>query len=129
MTQLHTQIVEIEKALLDPDSMMSAEEKRVAEKELTKIRGEADAEVANIKEVLKTRLALVDQGIKTMSKMDHSEKVDKVELSMSRNRYNAATEEYEQARDLYREVKLQQQEQHAILKMPFSPVTIFERAR
>ncbi|MGC6426351.1 MAG: hypothetical protein ACON5H_05070 [Akkermansiaceae bacterium] len=42
--------------------------------------------------------------------------------------YNLAKEEYKQAHDLYKEMKLQQQEQRIILRN-YSPVTIHERAK
>ena len=45
---------------------------------------------------------------------------------MRQHNYNVAKDEYEQARDLLREMKTQQQEQRELLKMPRKAVTRHE---
>ena len=52
-----------------------------------------------------------------------------VELSLKQHNYNQAKEDYEQTRDMLREMKIKQQEARLLLKMPKTPVTIHERAK
>ena len=87
---------------------------------------DAREEVENLRDVLRTRLALVDQQVNKMSEMVDEKQGETVELSMQQHKYNSAKEEYEQARDLYREMKLQQQEQRVMLRMPRTPITLHE---
>lgn len=52
-----------------------------------------------------------------------------VELSLKQLIYNQAKKDYEQSRDMFREMKIKQQEARVLLKMPRSPVTLHERAK
>ncbi|MGC6425856.1 MAG: polysaccharide biosynthesis tyrosine autokinase [Akkermansiaceae bacterium] len=87
---------------------------------------DAREEVENLRDVLRTRLALVNQQVEKMREMVDVKQKDTVELSMQQHKYNSAKEEYEQSRDLYREMKLQQQEQRVLLRMPRTPITLHE---
>lgn len=90
------------------------------------LMADAREEVENLRDVLRTRLALVVQQVDKMSEMVDVKQRDTVELSMQQHKYNSAKEEYEQARDLHREMKLQQQEQRVLLRMPRTPITLHE---
>jgi capsular exopolysaccharide synthesis family protein len=87
---------------------------------------DAKKEVISLKEVLNTRLLLVDRQVEKMREVVEDKKGITVDLSMRQHKYNSAKEEYEQARDLYREMKLQQQEQRILLRMPRNPITLHE---
>ncbi|MGJ8695441.1 MAG: GumC family protein [Verrucomicrobiaceae bacterium] len=87
---------------------------------------DAEKEVTSLKEVLNTRLNLVDRQVERMREMVKVKKDDTVDLSMQQHQYNSAKEEYEQARDLLRAMKIQQQEQRVLLRMPRTPITLHE---
>ncbi len=89
----------------------------------------AGMEVLVLKEVLKTRINLVDKQIEKMKQIAQDKGDQSVDLSMRQHQYNIAKEEYEQARLMYREMSAKQQEQRVLLKMPRTPVTIHESAK
>lgn len=84
----------------------------------------ARAEVVTLKQVLKTKLQLVERQVERMREIVDEKQDATVELSLKQHNYNQAKEDYEQARDLYREMKIKQQEARVLLKMPRTPVTI-----
>ena len=94
---------------------------------ISRLKNGAYQEVDVLKEVLTARLKLVNQQIEKMEDIVR-EKGDG-DLTIQQEKYNTAKEEYEQARDLYREMKLQQQEQRVFLNMPRTPVTLHERTK
>ncbi|MDB4506706.1 hypothetical protein N9055_00620 [Akkermansiaceae bacterium] len=51
-----------------------------------------------------------------------------VSVSMQQHEYNSAKDYYEQARDLLRAIKIQQQELRVLRKMPRNPITIHRAA-
>lgn len=85
--------------------------------------------VVSLKDVLRTRLTLVNNRVTKMEEMVGVKKEETVDLSMQQHKYNSAREEYEQTRALYREMKLQQQEQRVLLRMPRNPITLHELPR
>lgn len=93
---------------------------------ISNLMADAREEVVNLRSVLRTRMILVDQQVAKMREMVDQKQQDTVELSMQQHQYNSAKEEYEQARDLYRDMKLQQQEQRVLLRMPRTPITLHE---
>lgn len=129
VTGLHVRILGTENQLLKSGSTVSDQEKQALETKLSALKKKAAEEVVNLREVIRTRLALVDQQAAKMKEMVENKMADTVDLSMAQHQYNSAKDEYEQARDLYREMKLQQQEQRILLKMPRTPVTLHERAK
>ena len=90
------------------------------------LMADARKAVVTLKEVLNTRLNLVDSQVAKMEDMVGEKKNQTVDLSMQQHKYNSAKDEYEQARALYREMKLQQQEQRVLLRMPRNPITLHE---
>ncbi|MDA7622121.1 polysaccharide biosynthesis tyrosine autokinase, partial [bacterium] len=100
----------------------------------TKLRAEgalknAGKEVVSLKEVLETRLNLVDKQVEKMKQMVREKKDGTVDLSMRQHQYNSAKEEYEQSRMMYREMSVKQQQQRVLLKMPRTPITLHERPK
>jgi len=89
----------------------------------------AGKEVVSLKEVLETRLNLVDKQVEKMEQMVREKKDGTVDLSMRQHQYNSAKEEYEQSRMMYREMSVKQQQQRVLLKMPRTPITLHERAK
>ena len=87
----------------------------------------AGKEVVSLKEVLETRLNLVDKQVERMEQMVREKKDGTVDLSMQQHQYTTAKEEYEQSRMMYREMSVKQQEQRVLLKMPRSPITLHEK--
>ena len=59
-----------------------------------------------------------------MKKMVDNAATRTLDLSMQQHKYNTAKEEYEQARLIYREMKIKQQEARSLLKRPHQPVII-----
>lgn len=88
----------------------------------------AQKEVLVLKANLKTNLELVKRQVGKMSQMVDERAKGAIDLSLKENQYNLAKEAYEQSRALLREMKVQQQETRALLKMPRDPVTIHEQA-
>lgn len=100
----------------------------------TKLRADgalknAGKEVVSLKEVLETRLNLVDKQVEKMKQMVREKKDGTVDLSMRQHQYNSAKEEYEQSRMMYREMSVKQQQQRVLLKMPRTPITLHERPK
>jgi capsular exopolysaccharide synthesis family protein len=89
----------------------------------------AGKEVVSLKEVLETRLNLVDKQVEKMKQMVREKKDGTVDLSMRQHQYNSAKEEYEQSRMMYREMSVKQQQQRVLLKMPRTPITLHERPK
>jgi succinoglycan biosynthesis transport protein ExoP len=89
----------------------------------------ARSEVVTLKKVLETKLTLVDRQVEKMAEIVDNKQDLTVELSLKQHNYNQAKEEYEQARMLYREMKIKQQEARVILKMPKTPITIHEKPK
>ncbi|MGJ8697816.1 MAG: hypothetical protein ACSHYF_15975 [Verrucomicrobiaceae bacterium] len=85
---------------------------------------DASREVTTLKEILNTRLTLIDRQVERMREMVQDKKDNTVDLSMQQHQYNSAKEEYEQARNLLREMKIQQQEARVQIRMPRTPLTI-----
>ena len=67
----------------------------------------AAKEVESLKEVLETRLSLVDKQVGKMKEMVREKKDGTVDLSMRQHQFNSAKEEYEQSRNKLREMKLE----------------------
>lgn len=102
---------------------------KALDQKIITLKNEADQAVVTLMDVLRTRLTLVNNRIEKMKEMVSGKQSKPVELTMQQEKYNLAKEEYEQARDLYKEMKLQQQEQRVFLKMPRTPVTLHEAAK
>ena len=85
--------------------------------------GDAKKALIFFKDVLNTRLNLVDRQVEQMKETILNKKEIALDLAMRQHKYNSAKEEYEQSRDLQREMKLQQAKQRALLKMPRQAVT------
>ena len=128
VTELHRTALE-KNQLLSPESSLTEQEKRALELEVAALKKKTKEETHKLNDVLKARLELVDKQIERLSKMNLEAKTFSADLSMRQHKYNSVREEYDQARDLHREMKLQQQEQRVLLRMPRSPVTIHERAK
>jgi len=90
------------------------------------LMGNAKKAVISLKEVLNNRLNLVDRQVERMKETILNKKEISLERAMRQHEYNSAREEYEQSRNLLREMKIQQQEQRALLKMPRQAVTRHE---
>lgn len=95
-------------------------DRQAAEQALEQARNEA----VTLKEVLDTKLKLVDRQIEKMRETVSSKQDNTVDLSLKQHQYNQAKEAYEQARDMYREMKIKQQESRVMFKMPRTPITI-----
>jgi len=87
---------------------------------------DAEGAVTSLKDVLNTKINLIDRQVERMEETVLKKKDDTVDLSMRQHDYNSARDEYEQARDLYRQMKIQQQEQRVLLRMPRTPITRHE---
>ena len=87
------------------------------------LMGDAKKALIFFKDVLNTRLNLVDRQVEQMKDTILNTKEIALDLAMRQHKYNSAKEEYEQSRDLQREMKLQQAKQRALLKMPRQAVT------
>ncbi|MGE9267428.1 MAG: GumC family protein [Verrucomicrobiales bacterium] len=87
---------------------------------------DARKEVVNLKEVLNTKLNLVDRQVERMHQMVDENEGDTIERALTQTQYVQAKEEYEQARDLLSAMKVQQQLARVRLKMPRNPITIHE---
>lgn len=91
--------------------------------------------IATRKELNKARTELQQVSkklsaiVKEKSEKLQARKIDPVEQSLQQHNYNEAKEKYEQSRTMLREMKIKQQEARVLLKMPRSPVTIYERAK
>ncbi|MDE0859979.1 MAG: hypothetical protein OSA93_07455 [Akkermansiaceae bacterium] len=90
------------------------------------LMGNAKKAVISLKETLNTRLNLVGRQVERMKETILNKKEISLERAMRQHEYNSAKEEYEQSRDLLREMKLHQAEQRALLKMPRQAVTRHE---
>ncbi|MEJ6580748.1 MAG: polysaccharide biosynthesis tyrosine autokinase [Akkermansiaceae bacterium] len=86
-------------------------------------------EVVTLKQVLDTKLLMVGRQVEKMREMVDNKQDITVELSLKQHNYNSAKEEYEQSRDMYREMKIKQQEARVLLKMPKTPITWHERPK
>ncbi|MDB4354008.1 polysaccharide biosynthesis tyrosine autokinase [Akkermansiaceae bacterium] len=95
-------------------------------KRASNLMRDAGSAVASLKDVLNTRINLVDRQVERMKETVLNKKDITVDLSMRQHEYNSAKEEYEQSRDLLREMKIQQQEQRVLLRMPRTPITLHE---
>jgi succinoglycan biosynthesis transport protein ExoP len=95
-------------------------------KQASNLMRDAESAVTSLKDVLTTRINLVDRQVERMKETVLNKKDITVDLSMRQHEYNSAKEEYEQSRDLLREMKIQQQEQRVLLRMPRNPVTLHE---
>lgn len=89
----------------------------------------ARSEVVTLKQVLQTKLQLIDQQVEKMQETVDKKQLDTVDLSLKQHNYNQATENYEQSRDMYREMKIKQQEARVMLKMPKTPITLHEKPK
>lgn len=74
----------------------------------------AGDEVTNLKQVLTTKLALIDQSTEKMREALDSKQNATVDLSLKQHHYNQALEDYEQSRDMYREMKIKLMENSTI---------------
>lgn len=90
---------------------------------------DAGSAVTSLKDVLNTRINLIDRQVERMEQTVEVKKDDTVSLSMRQHDYNSAKDDYEQARDLLRQMKIQQQEQRVLLRMPRTPITAHELPR
>ena len=84
----------------------------------------ARAEVVTLQQVLETKLLMLNRQIEKMREIINDKQNTTVELSLKQHNYTQAKEDYEQSRDMYREMKIKQQESRVLLKMPRTPVTI-----
>ena len=89
----------------------------------------AEKEVVSLKEVLKTRLKLVNKQVERMREMVAGKKTETVDLSMHQHNYSQAQNEYESARDMLSQMKVKQQETRILLKMPRNPITFHEKPK
>jgi uncharacterized protein involved in exopolysaccharide biosynthesis len=80
--------------------------------------GDAREAVISLKDVLNTRVDLIDRQLERMKETVLNEKETSVDLSRRQHDYNSAKENYEQSRDLHREIKISQQEQRILLRNP-----------
>ena len=83
----------------------------------------AKAEVKTLKKVLETKLRLIDRQIEAMENMISSN-MNSRHLPSKLHNYTRAKEDYEQSREVYREMKVKQQEARILLKRPLTPVII-----
>ena len=95
-------------------------------KQASNLMRDAESAVTSLKDVLSARINLVDRQVERMKETVVSKKDITVDLSMRQHEYNSAKEEYEQSRYLLREMKMQQQEQRVLLRMPRTPITLHE---
>ena len=70
----------------------------------------AHEEVVSLKEVLKTKLDLVEKQVLKMREMVDDRKEDAITLSLKQTNYTQAKEQYEQARGMLREMKFKHSE-------------------
>ncbi|YCM43195.1 hypothetical protein V2O64_17955 [Verrucomicrobiaceae bacterium 227] len=84
----------------------------------------ARAEVVTLKQILDTKLMLIERQVEKMRQIVDSKQNITVELSLKQHNYNQAKEDYEQARDQFRNMKIKQQEARSMLNVPRTPVTI-----
>ena len=110
---------------LGPNHPNVASMKERAESQLEYARNE----VVTLKKVLDTKLQLIDRQVEEMEKMVRDKQGITIDLSLKQNTYNQAKEDYEQSRDMYREMKIKQQEARVLLKMPKTPITLHEKPR
>ncbi len=89
----------------------------------------AKKEVVSLKGVLKTQLALIKRTVENLKKVTEVKEQDTIELSLRQSNYTQAKEDYEQARDMLRAMKVQQQQARVMLKMPREPVTFHEKPK
>lgn len=86
-------------------------------------------EVVTLKKVLDTKLLMIDRQVEKMREIVDNKQNITVELSLKQHNYNQAKEDYEQSRDMFREMKVKQQEARVLLKMPKTPITIHEKPK
>jgi len=65
----------------------------------------------------------------TEALMESHPNTDLVGISLIQHNFSQFMEAHEQSRDMLREMKIKQQEERVLLKMPRNPVTIHERAK
>ncbi|MEJ6561390.1 MAG: polysaccharide biosynthesis tyrosine autokinase [Akkermansiaceae bacterium] len=87
---------------------------------------DAESAVTSLKDVLTTRINLIDRQVERMQQTVDEKKGDTVSLSIRQHEYNSAKDDYEQSRELLRAMKVQQQEQRVLLRMPRTPITPHE---
>lgn len=101
-------------------------EVKMLKKNAENLMADAEKEVVNLKEVLNTKLNLIDRQVVRMSEMVETNQGDAVQTALTQHQYVQAKQEYEQARDLLTAMKVQQQLGRVRLKMPRNPITIHE---
>ena len=89
----------------------------------------AQKEVSSLKDVLETKLKLIDRQVERMREMVEQKQDDTVDLSIQQHKYNQAQTEYESARDMHDQMKIKQQEARVLLAMPRNPITLHEKPK
>lgn len=87
---------------------------------------DAEKEVVNLKEVLNTKLSLINRQVERMRQTVAETQSEGVEDSLNQYTFNQAREEYERSRQLLSSMKIQQQLARVRLKIPRNPITIHE---
>ncbi len=78
----------------------------------------ARKEAVELKDVLKTKLQLVDRQVDRMEEFHDYRQGDTVDLSLRQHTYTQAKETYEQSREMLREMKVKQNEARYALGLP-----------
>jgi len=89
----------------------------------------AEKEVVSLREVLRTRLKLINSQIERMREMVASKQGKTVDLSMQQHHYSQAQKEYENNREMLTQMKVKQQEARVLLNMPRDPITFHQKPK
>ena len=89
----------------------------------------AEKELVVLKEVLQTRLNLVEKQVERMKQMIAEKKDGTIDLSKRQHQYTQAKETYEQARTDLRQKTRKLEEARIKLKLPRHPITVHEQAK
>lgn len=99
---------------------------KALDQKIITLKEEAALAIDTLKKVLKTRLDLVNRRAEKMAELIDDKSKETSDLDMRRANYKTTKEEYEQTRDLYEEMKLQQKPQREHLNSDQKTVTRVE---
>ena len=91
------------------------------------LRAQARRAAKMLKSVIETKITLIDHQLERIAEIDLEKERQLLPPHMRAHDYDSAKEEYEEARNLLKEAKLQQQKTRSLLKIPHDSITYHKR--
>ena len=126
VTAFHDNLATAEKIIIAVVETFAANESAHERARADRALEALDGELETHGELVTQRKGAIDDFLKLHGPLFG--KKDLLYDSQQQRDYNSRKDEYEQARELLRQMKIQQQEQRVLLKMPRTPITIHQAA-